>query len=116
MHKKVKKDSEQLAALARALRTEALKHKQNPLTPALLERIQVLERRAQELQAAVAAVDENFLSVPGLTSAEEIRSEAKWLQETFAHSRPEKQGKKLRALAREIEKHAGSLADRMRLP
>lgn len=115
-HKKTKKDCERLIALAKDLRVEAFKQKQHPLPAEVLERIQALEKQTRELKAAVAQVDENFLSVPVVTSAKEIKSEARELKDTFSHTLPGKAGKKLHKLAREIEKKADSVADRMSLP
>lgn len=115
-HKKVKKDSEKLTTLAQELRAEAFNHQHHSLTPEVLERIQALEKRAEELQREVEAVDENFLSVTVITEAREIEDEAEALQDLFAEQVPGRPGGKLRELAREIEKRADSIADRMRLP
>lgn len=113
---KVKKDSERLVTLTRDLRQEALKRKPNPLPPALLDRIEALETRARKLQEAVAALNENILSVPMVASAEEIKNEAKSLRESFPSRSSDTWWKKLRNLAHEIEKRADSVHDRLRYP
>lgn len=116
VHKKVKKDSEQLVGLAGEMRAEATKHKGNPVSPALLARIESLETRAGELQKLVAAVDENILSVQVVTAAEGIKGEARALQGALAASPPGRPANKLRDLARQMEKRADAIADHMRLP
>lgn len=115
-HRKIKKDSDRLLELTRDLEKEAARHEPNPLEPATRERLRALEPKAEKLREAVAAVDENFLSVPVVTQAEDLRDEARALQRSFAASPSASQLKKLQELARQIEKHANSIADRMSLP
>ncbi len=113
---KVDKDSERLLTLTEELRKEAESHKSRSLSAAVLERVLKLEKQARELREAVEALDENFLSVEAVEGARDIREEAKSLGKLFAAKLSGQKREKLRRLAREIEKRAGSVYDRMRRP
>jgi hypothetical protein len=109
-HNSVRKDAERVAALAHELRgAEAL-------VPALRERLQALEVRALELQATVDAANEHLLSLQAVRRAEEIKSEARALRRALDENGAGNSGRKLRQLAREMEKRADAVADRIRLP
>jgi hypothetical protein len=99
-----------VAALARELR-EA-----EALVPALGVRLQALEARALELQATVDAANEHLLSLQAVGRAEEIKSEARALRQALDAAAPRGSGRKLRQLAREMEKRADAVSDRIRLP
>jgi hypothetical protein len=113
---KVDKDSERLLTLTEELRKEAEGPKSKPLSAAVLERVVKLEKQARELREAVEALDENFLSVEVVEGAHDIREEAKSLGKLFAAKLSGQKREKLRRLAREIEKRADSVYDRMRRP
>lgn len=115
-YKRVKTDCDRLVGLAGELRAETARHRQNPLTPALVERVQVLEGRVQELRKSIEAVDENFLSVVVVTTGREIKDEARALDALLAKKAPGKAGERMRQLARGMGKLADSIADRMRFP
>jgi hypothetical protein len=115
-YEKVRQDSAQLLELAHKLAGEAHKHQGNPIEPAWLTEVDELERRAEELRKAVEQVDEKFLSLPVLEQAETIEKQSRELGRAWERSREAKRLKRLRELAREMEKKAEGIADRMRQP
>ena len=115
-HLKVKRDCEQLVAETRQLREETEKIEPGLLPEDIRKRALALERQALELRAEAEAVDENFLSVSVVLLAEEIREEGKALQKYFSENLPANPGKRLSALADNIEDRADDISDRMRLP
>lgn len=115
-YRKVRKESERLVVLAQDLCKEVRAQEGKQLSSTVEERVRALEKQARELRAAVAAVDENILSLSVVRRAEEIKNEARSLREIFEKRFQGKQRKKLRDLARKIEKRADFVADHMRSP
>ena len=115
-HQRVQKDSERLVELAHQLGAEAKQRTGNPVLAAWLDRIRDLETRAVGLQESVAKIDENFLSVAVVQEARAIELEVHELRETWQESPESKRLKPMCHLAREMEKKADAIADRMRMP
>lgn len=115
-HQKLTKDCQRLVESAQQLREEAEPHKGESVSWELFERVQEVGRKALLLQAELEEVDENFLSVPVVVLAEEIREEGKALQKYFSDHLPDHPGKRLSSLADDVEDRADDVADRMRLP
>lgn len=110
VHESIAKDAERVAVLAHELRDA------EALVPALRQRLQALEVRALELQVTVGAANEHLLSLQAVRRAEEIKSEARALRRALEENGARDSSRKLRQLAREMEKRADSVADRIRWP
>ena len=116
VHGSVQKDADRVAALVKELRAEADERPAEALGPGFFERLEALEEKVKELGEAVAAANENFLSLQAVGRAEEIKTECRALREFLSEKVRGVSTRKLRQLAREMEKRADSVADRIRLP
>lgn len=115
-NQRLKRDSDRLAELAHSLRQEADQHDPVPLAPAVLERVEALEKQSVELRDTVAKLDENILSLQVIADAKEIKKEARALEGLFADHPAAKKLKECRRLSRDIAKQADAIAAGMTLP
>ncbi len=113
---KVMEDSRRLVELAAESCVEAGRPVQDPLPPELLQQVEALEPEARKLLAAVEEFDENFLPVSVVTTAERIEAKAKSLRQALRALPQSSHWKKLARLVRQVQKRAGSIKVRIRMP
>lgn len=115
-HAKVVQDTDRIAVLARNLRHEVEKYTRVKLPETVSEQARELEAKAKELRETVGDVDENFLSVRVVTTAAEVRDQARSLRETFERNPARKKLERFRLMAREIERRAEKVRKRAGSP
>jgi len=114
-HEKVVKDSDRIAVLARNLRHEVDEVPETSASRGLPERTRKLETKAQQLREAVEGANENFLSVPVINLAKEIRDQARSLRKVFEDHPSRRKLERFRLFCREIEQRADAVRKRWSL-
>ncbi|MGH9804486.1 MAG: hypothetical protein ACRD4D_04880 [Candidatus Acidiferrales bacterium] len=115
-HEKVVKDSDRIAVLARNLRHEVDEMPETSASHGLRERTRKLEATAQQLREAVEGANENFLSVPVVNLANEIRDQARSLRKVFEDHPARRKLERFRQFCREIEQRAEAVRKRASAP
>lgn len=116
-HRRIQGDLRRLAKLSEELQERARKHKSELLTPSQRAEIAQLQASVGRLRDEFQKSDPFILALDIVERAENIRAQAKNLQEYFDEvDRGAHQFSKLQTLAREIEKRAERVAKRLRNP
>jgi len=115
-HEKVVSDSDRIVVLTRNLRHEVEANLKTSRISEIKDRARELEAKALELQEAVVESNENFLSVPVIRLAEEIRGRAQSLRKIFEDHPAWRNLERFRLFCREIEQRADAVRKRASSP